>query len=82
VLQASGYDDPTHLIGSIPDHFFGALSDAYGTGESASICRKIFSEIKTSTVNDGNAIFEKDDARKMQSTVSNLERRLITRRIL
>lgn len=82
VSQASGYDDPTHLLASIPDHFFGSLSDAYRDAERASVCRMIVDAIKAIIQQDGSAVFSKEDSKGLQHTYAEFEKRLIQKQFI
>lgn len=77
VSQSTGYNDPNHTIGSLPDHFFISLSPRFSQSESKERCKLIFYSLKK--IVDECAIKELHSSEyiEISEKVKNIENKLI-----
>ncbi len=62
VKKASGYQDPTHLVASLPETFFLTFSEAYPS-DSVQVRRSISSALKTIIEQDTAQFFPVEEAK-------------------
>lgn len=82
VAQASGYSDPMHLVGSLPDLFFGSLSDSYGEHDRVSVCRSISDALKTIIQQDAAELLGTKKAQEVGEAYSSFQRRLVEHKFI
>ena len=76
VSQASGYNDPVHIIGSLPDHFFTSLSPKFSKEESIERANLIFNTLKAVIENYAFQELPTKEAFEIGSKVKDIERKL------
>lgn len=82
VAQAVGYNDPTHLVASLPEIFFVSLSDKYDDREGVSIRRSISDALLSIFKNDASGFLKGNDAQEFVDMYMSLQRRLVEHKFI
>ena len=82
VVNATGYSDPKHLVGSVPEHFFVAMSPSYGESKRVADCRSIANALEMIVQKDGGQLLGKQEAREATVAVAATMRRLAAHKLL
>lgn len=82
VAQATGYNDPTHLVASLPELFFVSLSDKYDDKDGVSIRRSISDALLSIFKNDAWGFLKGNEAQELVDMYTALQRRLVEHKFI
>jgi hypothetical protein len=74
--EATGYNDPNHLIGSLPDHFFISFSPKFEKSEENNRRKLILYTLKDLISTDSWSLLSKFDASMNMMKIEGFEKKL------